>query len=302
MNDASYHMHLSEDADQKAIEDLTKQVKGARGPMASIIRARRDQLKIEVEAERGFVLALAKARKSLVELMTMASVSADPELFMSFTDEQILDLILRGGLGLAIDDFVEATTRIRASVEKSLEAVGVDLSPQAIPQLDLIQQQATTAVFEDVILPDFTKAIKTALRSMSLEIPVEIIKSDLELQLERATGRQLTDIKTQISEYGRSTTAIASAAAGLEHYLYTGPRDGITRPFCDVLINLVVDEKQMNKLNNNQGRPVRIACGGYNCRHSWSPITESFIEAAGLERATSGDIVAANAAAKRKRR
>jgi hypothetical protein len=296
------HIHLSEDADQRAIDDLTKQVKGARGPMASLIRARRDQLKIEVEAERGFSLALAKARKSLVELMTMASVSADPELFMSFTDEQILDLILRGGLGLAIDDFVEATTRIRASVEKSLEAVGVDLSPQAIPQLDLIQQQATTAVFEDVILPDFTKAIKTALRSMSLEIPVEIIKSDLELQLERATGRQLTDIKTQISEYGRSTTAIASAAAGLEHYLYTGPRDGITRPFCDVLINLVVDEKQMNKLNNNQGRPVRIACGGYNCRHSWSPITESFIEAAGLERATSGDIVAANAAAKRKRR
>lgn len=296
------HVHLSEDADQRAIEDLTKQVKGARGPMASLIRARRDQLKIEVEAERGFTLALAKARKSLVELMTMASVSADPELFMSFTDEQILDLILRGGLGLAVDDFIDATTRIRASVEKSLEAVGVDLSPQAIPQLDLIQQQATTAVFEDVILPDFTKAIKTALRSMSLQIPTEIIKSDLELQLERATGRQLTDIKTQISEYGRSTTAIASAAAGLEHYLYTGPRDGITRPFCDVLINLVVDEKQMNKLNNNQGRPVRIACGGYNCRHSWSPITESFIEAAGLERATSGDIVAANAAAKRKRR
>jgi hypothetical protein len=296
------HIHLSEDADQRAIEDLTKQVKGARGPMASLIRARRDQLKIEVEAERGFTLALAKARKSLVELMTMASVSADPEFFMSFTDEQILDLILRGGLGLAVDDFIDATTRIRASVEKSLEAVGVDLSPQAIPQLDLIQQQATTAIFEDVILPDFTKAIKTALRSMSLQIPTEIIKSDLELQLERATGRQLTDIKTQISEYGRSTTAIASAAAGLEHYLYTGPRDGITRPFCDVLINLVVDEKQMNKLNNNQGRPVRIACGGYNCRHSWSPITESFIEAAGLERATSGDIVAANAAAKRKRR
>ena len=296
------HVHLSEDADQRAIEDLTKQVKGARGPMASLIRARRDQLKIEVEAERGFTLALAKARKSLVELMTMASVSADPELFMSFTDEQILDLILRGGLGLAVDDFIDATTRIRASVEKSLEAVGVDLSPQAIPQLDLIQQQATTAVFEDVILPDFTKAIKTALRSMSLQIPTEIIKSDLELQLERATGRQLTDIKTQISEYGRSTTAIASAAAGLEHYLYTGPRDGITRPFCDVLINLVVDEKQMNKLNNNQGRPVRMACGGYNCRHSWSPITESFLEAAGLERATSGDIVAANAAAKRKRR
>jgi len=294
------HIHLSEDADQLAIDDLSRQVKGERGPVASLIRARRDQLRAEVEAERGFTLALKRARKQIVDLMTMQSVSNDPQLLMSFTDEQILDLILRGGLGLAVDDFIEATTRIRASVEKSLEVIGVDLSPQAIPQLDLIQAQAASAVFEDVIAPDFTAAVKTSLRSMTLSIPMEIIKSDLERQLERAEGRQLTEIKTQISEYGRSVTAVAAAAADLNYYLYTGPRDGITRPFCRALINLVVDETQMSKLNNNQGRPVKIACGGYNCRHSWSPVTESFIKAADLERAKASDISKANAGAKKR--
>jgi len=294
------HIHFSEDADQLAIDDLSRQVKGERGPVASLIRARRDQLRAEVEAERGFALALKRARKQIVDLLTMQSVSNDPQLLMSVTDEQILDLILRGGLGLAVDDFIEATTRIRASVEKSLEVIGVDLSPEAIPQLDLIQAQAASAVFEDVIAPDFTKAVKTSLRSMTLSIPMEIIKSDLERQLEKAEGRQLTEIKTQISEYGRSVTAVAAAAADLNYYLYTGPRDGITRPFCRALINLVVDETQMSKLNNNQGRPVKIACGGYNCRHSWSPVTESFIKAADLERAKASDISKANAGAKKR--
>ena len=294
------HIHLSEDADQLAIDDLSRQVKGERGPVASLIRARRDQLRAEVEAERGFTLALKRARKQIVDLMTMQSVSNDPQLLMSFTDEQILDLILRGGLGLAVDDFIEATTRIRASVEKSLEVIGVDLSPEAIPQLDLIQAQAASAVFEDVIAPSFTKAVKTSLRSMTLSIPMEIIKSDLERQLEKAEGRQLTEIKTQISEYGRSVTAVAAAAADLNYYLYTGPRDGITRPFCRALINLVVDETQMSKLNNNQGRPVKIACGGFNCRHSWSPVTESFIKAADLERAKASDINDANTGAKKR--
>ena len=295
----SSHIHLSEDADKLAIDDLSRQVKGRRGPVASLIRARRDQLRAEVEAERGFERALKKARKELVDLVTMASVSNDPQLLLSFDDDQLLDFILQGGLGLAVDDFVESTSRIRSSVEASLEVIGVDLSPQAMPQLDLIQQQAATAVFDDVILPDYKKAIRNSLRSMSLAIPTEIIKSDLETQLDRSEGRQLTEIKTQISEYGRSITAVAADDAGLDHYLYTGPKDGITRPFCRALINLVVDEKQMRQLDNNQGKPVKIACGGYNCRHSWSPVTEGFIQAADLTPAKSSDISRANRGAKR---
>lgn len=296
----SGHIHLSEDADKIAIDDLSRQVKGERGPVARLIRARRDQLRAEVEAERGFKRALSQSRKELVELVTMSAVTDNPELLLALDDEQLVDFILSSGLGLAVDDFIESTSRIRSSVETSLQTVGIDLPSDVMPQLDLIQQQAANAVFDDVIVPDFKKSLRASLTAMTLDIPLEIIKSDLETQLQRSEGRQLTEIKTQISEYGRSLTAVAAEAADLNHYLYTGPRDGETRNFCKALINLVVDETQMSKLNNNQGRPVKIACGGYNCRHSWSPVTESFIEAADLKRATASDINDANTGAKKR--
>jgi hypothetical protein len=75
--------------------------------------------------------------------------------------------------------------------------------------------------------------------------------------------------------------------------------DGITRPFCRALVNKVVDERQMARLNNGQGLAVKTSGGGYNCRHSWSPVTESFIEAAELDQATASDINKANTGGKR---
>ena len=289
------HNQLSEvDADQEAIDDLTRQVKGQRGPMAELIRSRRDQLQAEVQAERGFKRSLARARKDLVSIIEMASASTEPELLLSFDDDQLLDLILRGGLGLAIDDFIEASDKIRAAAEKSLEAIGLEYDPQSLPQLDLIQAQSASAVFEDVIIPDFKRATRDALLALSTEVPLDLVKSDLVQRLESSEGRQLTEVKTRISQYGRSITAAAADQAGLDHYLYTGPRDGLTRPFCKALIDLVVDDKQMRKLHNGQGLSVKTSCGGYNCRHSWSPVTESFIQAADLERAKGSDISKAN--------
>ena len=295
-----HHHHFSEiDADQEAIDDLTRQVKGQRGPMAQLIRSRRDQLKAEVQAERGLKASLAKARKELVSIIEMASASTEPELLLSFDDDQLLDLILRGGLGLAVDEFIEASDKIRAAAEKSREAIGLTYDPQMLPQLDLIQAQTASAVFEDVIIPDFKRATRDALLSISAEVPIYLVKSDLLQRLESSEGRQLTEVKTRISQFGRSITAAAADQAGLDNYLYTGPRDGLTRPFCKALIDLVVDEKQMRKLNNGQGLSVKTSCGGYNCRHSWSPVTESFIQAADLERATGSDISKANTGGKR---
>ena len=62
----SHHQFSEIDADEEAIADLTRQVKGQRGPMAQLVRSRRDQLKAEVQAERAFKTSLAKARKDLV--------------------------------------------------------------------------------------------------------------------------------------------------------------------------------------------------------------------------------------------
>ena len=291
----SQHTLLSEDdADKRAIDDLGRQANRLSGPMATLTRARRDQLIAEVSAEKSFKTALNKARRQLITTLEMASVSQDPMLLLSFDDDQLLDLILRGGLGLAVEDFIDNQERIRLAIERSLEVIEPEFNLDNLPQLDLIQGQAVAQVFEDVILPDTKRAVRDALTSITLDIPASVVFSDLNERLKKSVGRQLTEVKTSISQYGRSINAAAAAAAGLKNYLYTGPMDGLTRPFCIPLVNKVVTEKQMTRLNNGQGLAVKTSGGGYNCRHSWSPVSEGFIISADLNRATKADILAAN--------
>jgi hypothetical protein len=295
----SERVTLSEDADKRAVADLTSQAKSLEGDRAKLIRARRDQLQAEISAEQSFKRALSSSRRELVTLLQMATASSDPELLLSLNNEQLLDFILKGGMGSAVDEYIESQGKIRSAVEKAFQVIAPEFSFDAIPQLEMIETQAVTQVFEDVILPDTQSAIRSALTSLALEVPPEIIMSELEERLRRSEGRQLTEVKTSISQYGRSITAAAAAAADLDHYLYTGPLDGVTRGFCKALVDKVVTSEQMRKLNNGQGLNVMTSCGGYNCRHTWSPVSEGFIESAKLDLATAADITRANARGRR---
>jgi|TARA_R100000479_G_scaffold131257_1_gene69150 vacuolar-type H+-ATPase subunit I/STV1 len=288
------------DADKEAIADLTRQAKAESGPMATLIRARRDQLKAEVKAEEAFAKALKTSAIDLSKTIEAAINTGRVQSILGYNDQQLLEFILQSGLGLAVDEFIEQTDLIRQAVQESISAIKADVNFSAIASdMEAIQAITAQTVFDDVILPPVKKGIAESLRDVMLEVPSTVIASNLQLKLERSTGRQLTQIKTEISSYGRSINAAVAEQAGLDHYLYTGPKDGITRPFCRQLINLVVDKQQMNKLNNGQGLSVLISGGGYNCRHSWSPVSEGFIEAANLTKATSSDITRANAKAKR---
>lgn len=288
------------DADKEAIEDLTRQAQAESGQMATLIRARRDQLKAEVKAEQAFAKALQNSAIDLTKTIEAAINTAKVQSILGYSDQQLLEFILQSGLGLAVDEFVEQTDLIRQAVQKAILAIKEDMNFSAIASdLDAIQSITAKTVFEDVILPPVKKSITESLRDVMLEVPASVIASNLQIKLENSIGRQLTEVKTQISAYGRSVTASIAEEAGLDYYLYTGPKDGITRPFCRQLINLVVSKQQMNRLNNGQGMSVLISGGGYNCRHSWSPVSEGFIEAANLTKASSSDISKANAKAKR---
>ena len=288
------------DADKEAIEDLTRQAKSQSGPLAALTRARRDQLKAEVKAEQAFAKALKQSAIDISKVMEIAIKTARVEAIRNYTDEQLMQFILEEGLGLAVDEFIEQTDLIRQAAERGIMAIRKDVDFSSIASnMQAIQAMTAQTVFEDVILPPVKKSISRSLQDVILEVPPETIATNLQIQLESAMGRQLTEVKTQISSFGRSITAFTAEEVGLTHYLYTGPKDGITRPFCRQLIDLVVTKDQMRKLDNGQGLGVLVYCGGYNCRHSWSPVSQGFIEAANLKLATNADINKANSKAKR---
>lgn len=296
---SSVHLLAEGDsADKVAVADLSAQAKEQSGPRAELTKAKVKELRAEITAADVMARALGQSRQSLLDVLETALSMTSPEALLAMPRDTLADFVLQAGFGLTIDDFIEQSDRVAAAALEAiqvLEPTATTASVQA--QLDSFRVAAVDSVFQDVIIPDTTKAIREALQGMSLGVPLKASMSALSAQLERSEGRQLTEVKTKIASYGRQVTATVGESAGLDLYLYTGPRDGITRRFCKPLINKVVTEAQMARLDNGQGLPVKLSGGGYNCRHSWSPVSQGFVDAAGLTMADAADIAKANAGA-----
>jgi hypothetical protein len=296
---SSVHLLAEGDsADKVAVADLSAQAKEQSGPRAELTKAKVKELRAEITAADVMARALGQSRQSLLDVLETALSMTSPEALLAMPRDTLADFVLQAGFGLTIDDFIEQSDRVAAAALEAiqvLEPTATTASVQA--QLDSFRVAAVDSVFQDVIIPDTTKAIREALQGMSLGVPLKASMSALSAQLERSEGRQLTEVKTKIASYGRQVTAAVGESAGLDLYLYTGPRDGITRRFCKPLINKVVTEAQMARLDNGQGLPVKLSGGGYNCRHSWSPVSQGFVDTAGLTMADAADIAKANSGA-----
>jgi hypothetical protein len=282
------------DADKKAIDDLTKQLASQSGPLYELTKAKISELTAEVSAETKMRRALARSRREMISNLKAALDLTSSDQLLLLSRDELAEFILRGGLGLAIEDFIDAQEAITKSALDTLQVIISGASIADVPDLESLGLAAADSVFQDTILPNALAGVRTALQGISVGVPVNRAMTALSQRLEQAEGREITVVRTELAKYGRSITAKVAEEYDLDLYLYTGPRDGITRDFCKPLIGKVAHKQQINRLNNGQGLPVLTSGGGYNCRHSWSPVTEGFVEAAGLPYATSKDITKAN--------
>jgi len=106
-----------------------------------------------------------------------------------------------------------------------------------------------------------------------------------------STGQLETQIKTAMATWDQQVQDKIGEDTGLSHYIYWGPRDGITRPFCRSILRMqrVYTDAGIEQLNShpelhNYVPPnVRIHRGGYNCRHMWLPVSARWAEARGYK-------------------
>jgi len=298
------HILLAEriDADEKAIEDLARQAKEQPPILAQITKAKIKELKAEKRAADQFGVVYKKATRRLMDSLKDAIDQSSPEALLSLPKDQLIELILAGGIAESVEDFIDQQNKMLEAINESISVVDPTWTPLFIQtEVESIQALTVQNVFDDIVVPSVAKNVKDSLLSMVIDTPPSLAISNLALSLERGAGTLQTEVRTKISQFGRSVNMIAADTVGMDHYLYTGPKDGITRSFCRPLVNKVVDKTQLGKLNNGQGLSVRTSGGGYNCRHSWSPVTESFVKAAGLDKATAADISKANSGGKKKR-
>ena len=298
----SHHTTLKEDekGDEIAISDLTSQAKRAPKSLRGLLIARRDQIKAEAKAVASMRKALGVANQALIDAIERAYFTGVSPALLDISQEELASFILENGLGVALEGFTSSQGEILDAVLRVIRESDPTFTLEALPSIVSIQDRTIKAVFEDVLIPDTSKALKFALSNLIYTDDKDSTIDALSQQLKRATGRQLTEVRTNLGIMGRQVTADAGEAVGLNLFYYSGPLDGLTRAFCVPLVDKVLSKTQINKLNNRSGlgSPLRSG-GGYNCRHSFSPVSQGLVTASGMKRAKSSDIQKANDGAKR---
>lgn len=100
--------------------------------------------------------------------------------------------------------------------------------------------------------------------------------------LATAEGRTLnylkTELNTSLMAYQRVTHLEKAKKAGITKFLYVGPLDDVTRPFCEERVNKVWSVEEVESWDNGTDLPAAIYCGGYNCRHHLRPVSDELAE------------------------
>ena len=96
---------------------------------------------------------------------------------------------------------------------------------------------------------------------------------EVEAPINTLANKLKTEVNTALRSFNRLVTVAQAEDLGIELFLYDGPLDERTRPFCEEHVGKAYTLEQLNELDNGQGLPVAVYLGGYNCRHELLPIT-----------------------------
>jgi hypothetical protein len=85
-------------------------------------------------------------------------------------------------------------------------------------------------------------------------------------------------------QFDRGTALAYADELGLTHAIYAGTIKDTTRGFCEARNNKVYTREEIARWNNQSWKgkdtrvPVEIACGGYNCRHTYNYVDQSIAD------------------------
>jgi hypothetical protein len=110
--------------------------------------------------------------------------------------------------------------------------------------------------------------------------PTQDILDDLFGVLDDDVASVHTLFDTQVSMFGRQVEAVATEDLPADQpFMYVGPHDTKTRPFCREYVGQVMTRGRIEQLDNGQLPNPFITAGGYNCRHSWLAVESSELRA-----------------------
>lgn len=246
----------------------------------------------------------------------MASPLSESRKQFQFTDEQIKNFVLRLDAFLyrhldfvlrpvvrRPEDQAEAV-KVLGSLYTSLKKLGLDHELRSIERIygsqlkhvkDMFESLGVKQVFSDIDvdivknLIDFdTAAVANNIRLYTNDVAATMMRSVIAgeepdfTQVHEKLGSTLarnieTETKTLLQGFSRAVTVGKAKELGFELFIYLGPDDKVTRPFCGKLLAKnppIYTAQEISGMDNGQGLDVFTYGGGYNCRHDWRPVSE----------------------------
>lgn len=197
--------------------------------------------------------------------------------------ETIQQVFLRAGL----QDYAKG---LRSLLDEAIATSVETVTATGIP-LQVSPVAFRNAMLSEMMVPlgaqtvQIQSSVAAILRGAAL-IPKPIKQLAMELQAQTGTlyNRSIAIVETSLARVQRRTAheAAKSIDASERLYLYTGPNDDRTRPFCKARVGKAFTEKQLGRMDNKAGLPVIDSAGGYRCRHSLLPISRSYAKRNGI--------------------
>lgn len=175
------------------------------------------------------------------------------------------------GYSQAVMDYLDEFTIARETVVDVFKAMEL---PITWDKQDLLIEHRVIGATHDELMAlvsetaaNVSQRVRMAVGAADFGQVAEFVEGALGTTRARASAIADTGINT----YFRELSNKKNEDAGVDVFLYAGPDDRLTRPFCHHVIvrGREYTKAEIEKMNNGTGLPVMSFCGGWRCRHSW---------------------------------
>jgi hypothetical protein len=191
------------------------------------------------------------------------------------------EILRQRGYNTTLAEFDQLFAEELRLIQREFKEIGISeeqmFANLSIDQLDQVMR------FQELVLENkLDSLIDDAEGRMFLSL-LSGTPLDPSLEEQRVSRALNSSIKTEANTlragFARATQFASAKALDLDLFLYIGPDDDITRPFCEDLLSRdppIYTLDEIDRMDNEQGLDVHEFAGGYNCRHRWRPITQEY--------------------------
>lgn len=173
-----------------------------------------------------------------------------------------------------INDLFDMTNEILSQGEKEgMDPEYTKTTGQDVEALLFGAQRAIISCENEVAGTLEQLLIRSVLGDMTWTNLAGAVTDTLDISLAKAKIK-MTDVINSFHTIVRTNYYIDN---GVEWFLYDGPQDERTRPFCSAFVGSKVTKELLDRYSldydRNSPYPASISLGGYNCRHELIPLT-----------------------------